>query len=312
MQARHASGGLSHSNAIVQCREAIAAGSKSFNLASRLLNAGVRDETAVLYAFCRRADDAVDLVPPEEQAEAAARLQREVAEVYAGRAPNALVLRAFSVVVQRRGVPQSYAEELIEGMAMDARGERYETLDALLHYCFRVAGVVGLMMCHVLGVSDPRALRRAAHLGLAMQLTNICRDVLEDAGRGRVYLPRQWLAPDAPLEDRARVKQAVAELLDEADRYYASALLGLPALPWRAALAVRTAARVYRAIGVKLRARGCDVYQGRVVVSTPAKLWLLAGALCASLVELPVRIARRFKPATIHHVLRFPADVLPL
>jgi phytoene synthase len=297
---------------IMRCREAIAAGSKSFNLASRVLSRTARAETAVLYAYCRRADDAVDLVPAKEQANSVARLRAELESVYAGRPQHELVLRAFASVVQRRNIPASYAQELIEGMAMDARAERYETLDALLHYCFRVAGVVGLMMCHVLGVSDPRALRRAAHLGLAMQLTNICRDVLEDAGRDRIYLPRQWLCADAPLEDRQRVKQAVARLLDEADRYYASAELGVPALPFRAALSVRTAARVYRAIGVKLRARDCDIDRGRVVVSTAKKLWLLSGAVVATLIELPMRLLHRFRPATIDQVLRFPSDVLPL
>jgi phytoene synthase len=170
------------------CRTIIAAHSKSFALASALLPAGLRDDIAATYAFCRRCDDAVDTGPGDPIA-AVRRLRAELASIYDGEAQAEPVLGAFQDVVRRRGIPQEYPRELIEGMAMDAMGARYETFDDLDLYCYRAAGVVGLMLCHVMGVRDERALAHATHLGMAMQLTNICRDVREDAARGRRYVP---------------------------------------------------------------------------------------------------------------------------
>ena len=100
---------------------------------------------------------------------------------------------ALQYIVRRYGIPAHYASELIEGMAMDVRGIRYANLRELLLYCYRVAGTVGLMMSHVMGLRDESALKHAADLGIAMQLTNIARDVTEDASMGRIYLPLDWL-----------------------------------------------------------------------------------------------------------------------
>ncbi len=294
--------------AIVEARRAIAIGSKSFALASRVLPAGCRDEVAVLYAWCRRADDAVDEVAPAAQPAALATLRAELAAAYAGRADD-VVLRAVGAIANARAIPRAYPDALLDGMAMDVAGTRYATLDELIGYAWRVAGVVGLMMSHVMGVRDDAALRRAAHLGLAMQLTNICRDVAEDWARGRLYVPADVLArhgaPDLadalgrplPADAVAPLAGAVRELLAIADRYYASGDRGLAALPWRCALAVRAARRVYRAIGGRLAARGHDVTAGRAIVSTPRKLWLLGGAVTLALAEAPGRAWRRLRGA---------------
>jgi len=198
-------------------------------------------------------------------------------------------------------------------MEMDVRGASYDRLEDLLLYCHRVAGTVGLMMCHVMDVRDPAALRSAAHLGIAMQLTNICRDVAEDWQMGRLYLPRALLgrspppiAGSLPVE---RARLAMRVLLDEAERFYASADAGIALLGFRCALAVRTARLVYAAIGRRVEALECDPSAGRAIVPLAMKLLLLAKAFVLTALELPVL---RRPPRASLALLRFPDDVLPL
>ncbi len=284
-----------------ECRRLIARHSRSFDLASRLLPRERRDEVAALYAWCRVGDDAIDLTPPSGHRVAVERLRSELRAVYAGQRQEDPLLACFQDVVERRRIPIQYPLELLEGLAMDVERTRYETLDDLLVYCWRVAGTVGLMMCHVLGVSDARAAPHAAHLGIGMQLTNICRDVAEDWERGRVYVPaellgpglRKWLGeheqdpdrPRLPASARHDLAVAVRRLLGHAERYYASADTGMAHLAPRSALAVRTARLAYAEIGRRIEARGCDVLQGRVVVPTGRKLGLAARAIGRFVVE---------------------------
>jgi 15-cis-phytoene synthase len=305
-------------------REVIAAKSKSFAFASRLLPARQRDRAALVYAYCRRADDAVDLAPPNERAGAVERLRAELDGMYVDARTFNDVLDGFGAVAFECHIPRHYPSELIAGLEMDVRGERYGTLEALLHYCYRVAGTVGLMMCHVLGLRDQRALVPAVHLGLAMQLTNICRDVHEDWMLGRLYLPADMLdAAGArnladelggvfPVRARGAVATVVAELLRHADRYYRSADAGMAALPWRASLAVRTARLVYAAIGDRLAARAFDVLSGRAVVSGPAKLALAGRAGAATLGELPARVFHFASARVPDRVVEFGPEVLCL
>ena len=274
------------------CREVLARKSKSFALAARLLPHAVADDAAVVYAFCRRADDRVDESPAT--AEALEELRAEVDAIYSGKETGDAQLAAFQEVANRRRIPREYVDGLLDGMEMDVRGARYASLSDLLLYCYRVAGTVGLMMCHVMGVRVPRALRRAAHLGIAMQLTNICRDVAEDAARGRVYLPASLGSPP----------QAIRALLAEADRYYASADAGIRMLGWRCGLAVRTARQVYAAIGRRIAANGYDPQAGRAIVSGPRKLLLLLRSLFA--------LPRRLPCPSPLRLVRYPDDVLPL
>jgi len=288
-------------------RATIAHHSKSFALASRLLDRRVRDQTAVVYTWCRRADDAIDDRPaatPSELDDVLATLRAELDTAYARTAAEP-VLAAFGEVVHARAVPRHYPEELLAGLAMDASDVRYQTIDDVLLYAWRVAGVVGLMMSHVFGVSDDDALVNAAHLGLAMQLTNICRDVAEDWDRGRLYLPDELLARHGapglagdlgrllPASAHAPIARTVADLLALADRYYRSGDRGIRALPWRAALAVSAARRVYSAIGGRIARTGHDVLAGRAVVSGPAKLGHVAAAVARLLVSSPLRLGAR-------------------
>jgi phytoene synthase len=295
--------------AISISRDVLAEKSKSFAMAAKLLPASCRDAIAVVYAWCRRVDDAIDLAPVAERPSALERLRGELDRVYGGEPTHDPVVDAFAEVVRAYGIPRHYPAELVEGMAMDVARVRYRTRQELLLYCYRVAGVVGLMLCHVMGVSDPRALRNAAHLGIAMQLTNICRDVDEDLRDGRLYLPGQEVQDE---RDRPAIVRTVSSLLDDADRYYDSADRGLLALSFRCALAVRAARLVYSAIGARLRRRGCDPFLGRVYVSTFGKLLLVLFALVLSVLELPRRIARRQRTTAPDRVLGFPHDVVPV
>lgn len=302
--------------AVEASRAVLAEKSKSFALASRLLPQDRRDDIAIVYAFCRHVDDAIDLAPAAERPHALAELRVAIDHVYAHRATGTAAFDAFAVVVRSRSIPRCYVDDLIAGMEMDVARAEYETLDALLVYAHRVAGVVGLLLCHVMGVSDMRALRNAAHLGLAMQLTNVCRDVAEDLADGRVYLPRALLGldlvrPPRPSSlEREAVRRTVQILLDEADRLYRSADQGMVALPFRCALAVRSARYVYAAIGDVLRRRGCDPFEGRAVVSSFQKLLLVLLALVATLWEQPRRMGAAYRAPD--RILAFPRDVLPL
>ncbi len=300
-------------------RATIAHHSKSFALASRLLGPRLRDQTAVVYTWCRRADDAVDEAPLADRPGALVRLGTELDAAYAGTADDT-VLAAFGDVARARALPRLYPDELLAGMRMDVEDARYTTDEQLFTYCWRVAGVVGLMMSHVFGVADDDALVAAAHLGIGMQLTNICRDVAEDWERGRLYLPDELLARHGaaglggelgrplPASTRAPLAAAVAELLARADRYYRSGDRGVRALPWRAAIAVRAARGVYAAIGGRIARTGHDVTAGRAVVPTGAKLGRVAVAVAGVALTSPLRALR----AATGHTVRVPTRTLEL
>ncbi len=305
-------------------RASIERHSKSFALASRLLPRRVGDSAAIVYAWCRRADDAIDEASDAEPPERALRrLRHELGELYGGAAPADPVLSAFGGVLRETGIPWQYPADLLAGMEMDVSGHVYESFEDLLVYCYRVASTVGLMMCHVMGVSDPAALRPAAHLGLAMQLTNICRDVSEDWQLGRLYLPEELLARHGvgglsgqlgqpfPGSAAAGCRSALRELLSIADRYYESSDAGLGHLSWRCALGVNAARRIYSAIGGQLARQAWDVRAPRAVVPASHKLWYCAQAAAATLSrqvsrqisgQLASRPAARFEAVPLHTV----------
>lgn len=304
-------------------RDSIRKHSKSFALASRALPPEAREHAVALYAWCRRADDAVDLVDEGDQPAALAALQAELDGIYGSTDAVDPILRDFQRTVAACAIPRRYAEDLLVGMRMDVDGTRYRTLQDLYDYCYYVAGCVGTMMCHVMGVRDDDALRNAAHLGMAMQITNICRDVEEDWGRERLYLPDELLAEegaggldqhlgeDFPVDARGPVARTIDRLLSIADRFYRSGDAGIYALPWRASVSIRTARSVYSAIGGRVRAQDCDPLAGRAFVSTGGKLALMGRSIGRSLLDLPGRWSAG--PArSPHRVLDYPRDVLPL
>ena len=235
--------------ALAQCRWMIRKGSKSFSLAARLFDPATRDAAFFLYGWCRYCDDQVDglgaAANPAVLHNRLAALRARTAAAFASEPVEEPVFIALQYIARRYAIPSHYATELIEGMAMDVNATRYRSFAELLLYCYRVAGTVGLMMAHVMGVRDEQALRHAAHLGIAMQLTNIARDVIEDAALSRVYLPLSWLdeaginaAEIAAAKNRPALARIVARLLAEADRYYRSGDQGLWHLSFRSACAV--------------------------------------------------------------------------
>jgi len=269
-------------------------GSKSFNAAARLLPGRERASAYLLYAWCRRCDDVIDGQDLGRSVREDARspearlawLKRETEAAMAGRAVEERAFEGLGLVAQRHALPHHLPFELIEGFAMDVAGRRYLALEDTLAYAYHVAGVVGVMMAHVMGVREPDTLNRAADLGIAFQLSNIARDVMTDAALGRVYLPEEWLkAAGAPVaaiaapEHRAAVAEVVARLLDVAESFYASARVGVDRLPPRSAWAIATALRVYRDIGLKVRKLGPHAWDSRVSTSRRRKLYRMAGGL---------------------------------
>ncbi len=275
------------------CQEAIEQGSKSFAGAARLFDAATRESAVLLYAWCRYCDDAVDGerlgrrtgIPGGDVKERLDWLQRTTRAALRGDEPAHPAFAGLQRVVRRHAIPDRYPLELIEGFAMDVAGRSNPEIADLCEYCYHVAGVVGMMMASVMGVREPVALHRASDLGLALQMTNIARDVIEDAQVGRVYLPLAWLAQEglcaADVLDPARrpaLARVVRRLLAEADRYYHSGGRGLAWLPFRSAWAVAAARRVYRAIGRGVLSRGASAWDERVVVPRRRKLALMARA----------------------------------
>ncbi len=270
----------------VDSTEVLARHSRSFRLASLFLPEDRREDAALLYAVCRLVDDLAD--ESDDPIAAVEQLDRLRAEL-AGDADARPLIEKFRTMAKRRDLDLTHMSSLIDGVQSDLGEVRIETDDELLRYCYRVAGTVGLMMCAVLGVEDPRGHRHAIDLGVAMQLTNICRDVREDAERHRVYLPAQRLE-EAGLSqqqlldgdvDRQALGEVVGDLLDLADCYYESADAGMHYIPVRARMAILVASRVYRAIGVRLRRNRCDAMAGRTVVSRPEKTWWVMVAIAA-------------------------------
>jgi phytoene synthase len=275
---------------LAACEALLRGGSRSFHAASRLLPRQVRQAATSLYAFCRLADDAIDNAGATDRGVAVAGLQRRLAAIYAGRPADQAADRAFAAVVELYGIPKTLPAALLEGFDWDARGRRYATIDGLMDYAARVAGTVGAMMTLVMGVRDASVLARACELGMAMQLTNIARDVGEDARLGRIYLPIDWLAaegidPDAFLAAPvycAGVQAVVRRLLAYADALYAQAADGIAHLPPGCRPAIHGARLLYAAIGHRAGAIGFDPVVQRAVVPGRTKLALLLRALAAS------------------------------
>ena len=274
---------MSSSTDYAQCRETLKGGSRSFHLASRLLPDRVRTPAAVLYAFCREADDLVD----EGGGISAlrilhARLDR-LALAGSGAGPRDGLLPRDALlgdVLARHEIPREVLAGLLDGFAWDVEGRQYREVEDLLAYAMRVAGTVGLAMALVMRVRGRRALLSASALGLAMQLTNICRDVAEDARLGRVYLPLRWMEEEgidpqqwllAPHASPA-LNRVVARVLDLADAFYAVGLEGVPSLPGDCQSGIGLARRLYAGIGHRLRRLGGDPMQGRTVVPLWEKL----------------------------------------
>ncbi len=260
-------------------RSIIRAGSKTFSFASIFFDSESRTGAHLLYTFCRICDDAIDKAGSKAEASANLRylfqhlqtsdLSQPNREFLDSQRPNLNVaLECWYEIEEHYFVPRTYAIELLRGLEMDCEGFRPATVQELLLYCYRVAGVVGLMMAHVMGVRSKQALEFAIDTGTAMQLTNSTRDLKEDFQMGRSYIPLAWDdSPNRTVFDENRAMINARLLMQTASVFFASGRRGLPFLPFRARLAVAIAQMTYHKIGTEVLRRGRAGVQRRVILS---------------------------------------------
>jgi phytoene synthase len=265
---------------------ALARKGRSFFWARRLLGPVPAARATRLYGFCRYLDDLADEATSME--EARVKLGAASREIAAGLSADPMIQDGIDLMHECRISPL-IAVELVKGLLSDLDPVRCPDEAALLQYCYRVAGTVGVMMCGVLDVSDRGAFAHAIDLGIAMQLTNICRDIATDAAANRRYLPASLIGDLAPEElikplpaRRLQLRAVVEDLLNRADRHYTSGEIGISYLPLRARSGILVAGRVYRAIGTRLRAQGSVFWDRRIMVSDGRKAALTAHALISA------------------------------
>ncbi len=263
------------------CQNKAAGSGSSFYYSFKFLPPDKRHAITALYAFCREVDDAVDECSDTNVARTTLNWWRgEVTAVYEG-TPQHPVGQALAPIVRQFSLPQEHFLEIIDGMEMDLEHHTYPDFKSLQLYCYRVASVVGLLAAEIFGYTDRKTLKYAHDLGLAFQLTNIIRDVGEDARRGRIYLPLDELQRfGVPVQDvfDARETHAFLELMQfqiaRARRYYQQAFDLLPPADRKAQRTGLIMAAIYRATLEQVVASGCHVLRERVSLGTAYKLWL--------------------------------------
>lgn len=301
---------------VAHARAVIRKGSKSFSFASRLLARDQRQAAMMLYSWCRYCDDRIDgkdrSTPSSTKEKNLRELIARTSAIYRGEDPVEPEFAAMAYVVRKYSIPAYYPRELLAGMEMDLYHEGFATFEDLLRYCYRVAGVVGLMMVHVLKVSDEAAMQHAQDMGMAMQLTNIARDIIEDAEMGRVYIPREWLREfnlaesDLLLpEARSKLAELARRLCDEAEKLYRSGDDGIKYLSLPAAFSIIAARSVYSAIGRKVVRRGERAWDSRTWVRRWHKLALLFSVVLRLARHVPERWQNPWKPISPVGVRRF-------
>lgn len=283
---------------VAEAEATIAKGSQSFAMASRLFDRVTKERAWLLYAWCRTCDDVVDgqtlgyaMAIPADPLDRFQTAFRQTMESLDGRPVDAPAFRGIAIVAAETAMPRHLLFDHLAGFEADARGWRPQDIDDLLRYCYQVAGAVGCMMAVVMGVDphDDDTLDRACDLGIAFQLANIARDIVEDADNDRCYIPADWLAEagltEAMLREPATAPQRAgfaARLVAIADRHEASAKVGAARLPFRCRWAILSAAGIYGGIGREVVRRGDRAWDERVRISGPRKAALAMQALVAS------------------------------
>ena len=277
----------------------LAQNGKSFHWAGRFLGPKAGRDATRLYSFCRILDDMAD----GDIKNGPKRLKHIRSGLIDATVTGDLLLPELTNFISKMGISAEIMIALIDGLLQDQQTVALADERALLRYSYRVAGTVGLMMSKILGGTDRVALWHAVDLGIAMQLTNIARDVLEDASMGRRYLPAAWVkdmiptqilaaATGGPCSERDAITTAVTRLLQLAETYYQSGIKGLVYLPSRAHLAIAVAAQVYRQIGVQIAANGHQWHNGREATNNRTKITCSIKALRS--------LPRRLHPYPIH------------
>ena len=281
---------------------------KTFFWAKFLLNQKHATQAVRLYRFCRHVDDVAD--DTADQSVARQMLSQMIEELTAGRSAHPIISDAIALFHEAQiniNIPIS----LIQGVMSDLDLVRVKDEAALMVYCYQVAGTVGLMMSKILDIKDKRAFAHAIDLGMAMQLTNICRDVAEDALMNRRYLPASLIGdiepaalitPDGQTQDK--IRSTLIKMLNDADAYYQSGHDGLCFLPIRARLGIVIASGLYRHIGTQLANKNYACWAFRSVVSKPLKVWLTLKILTQSLMNKSFYVHAKVHQQRLHHAIQ--------
>lgn len=274
----HSSNYLVSAEYTIQSNEILFSKGKTFYWAKLFLSKYAAKQATRLYRFCRYIDDLAD--EAADKAQAFDCLNKIKAELNAGESNDVIIIDALALF-DECDIPVQIAIELINGVLADLSLVRIQTEAQLLEYCYQVAGTVGIMMCKVLNVSEPKALFHAIDLGIAMQLTNIARDVYADALMNRVYLPESMTGPLTPGDvivlsesSRTQLIQAMMLLLMQADQYYESGYGGLVHLPFRSRVSILIAAKLYQQIGFKIKRKHFKRLKTKIFISLKMKLFL--------------------------------------
>lgn len=286
---------------VAEALASISVGSKSFRFASQLFDQTTRERSWLLYAWCRACDDITDgqslghdAVRTDDPEARLAFLEAKTAAALLGEPTGLVPFEALRTVAAECAIPAKVARDHLAGFARDAAGWRPESEEDLLSYCYQVAGAVGVMMAHVMGVDpdDQDTLDRAADLGIAFQLANIARDVVDDAEVGRIYLPAQWLREEGleggDLTDpahRPALARLAGRLAASADAYRRSARVGAARLPFRSRWAVLSASGIYGEVAVQVAALGPRAWDNRVTTSKAEKAALVLEALAEAVMR---------------------------
>jgi phytoene synthase len=272
--------------------------SKSFFLSSAILPKEKRWDTYALYNFCRYVDNIVDKPRSRSKKELVTELNaiaQELKLAYKKGESEHPVLKSFIYVATRYQIPMQYPLELLEGVKMDIYKNRYHNFDELYLFAYRVAGVVGIMMTYVLGYKDPSAFAYAEKLGVAMQLTNILRDIQEDKNLGRIYLPRDEIQRfDLHEEDffseniTEKFRKFMLFQVNRAQQYYHEANIGIKMLTENTQFAIYAASKIYQGILLKIESRNFNPFLGRVFVSQGKKILILLGEIFRTRLLRPV------------------------
>ena len=272
--------------------------SKSFYLSATLLPKEIRWDTYALYGFCRYVDNIIDNPRNRTAAqlkEELAYLEKELLIAYEKGESEHPVIKPFIWIAQKHLIPPDYPRDLIKGVEMDLYRTEYKDFDDLYIFCYRVAAVVGLMMSHIIGYKSEKALEYAENLGIAMQLTNILRDIQEDKDLGRIYLPQQELhrfdiSKDDLLQERMSeaLRRFMIFQVERAEAYFDQADKGIPLLTQEAQFAIYSASKIYRRILKKIKDNGYNPFKGRVYVKKRSKLGIVLQEVVRTRVLRPV------------------------
>jgi phytoene synthase len=277
-------------------RQLTAHWAKSFYFSARFFPMEKRWATYAVYGFCRYSDNLIDNPrsrPRQQLISEVACFRRELRLAYRWGESEHPILKPFILVAKKYGIPIQYPLDLLKGVEMDIEATRYQNFDELYVFCYRVASVVGLMMTHIMGYKDDRAFEFAEKLGVAMQLTNILRDVKEDKEMGRIYLPldelRQFGLTETDVINENfndQFRRLIKFQVDRAHRYYQESQAGIPMLNTDSQFAIYSASKIYQGILRKIEARDYNPFLGRVYVPLGKKLRILLGEVLRSRVRM--------------------------